>query len=106
MLLERSLFVLTDDLGRSRKLRHRFTATFWSTYYGAAPVSVTLAPLLIREVARRWAVRDQDVQGGEERLPWAGNRLLSRSFAKVLNDVSDAGWADSCRAGDAATPLQ
>ena len=104
MLLDRSLFVATDTFGRSRRLRHEATSTFLTAYYGTAPVSPVLGPLLLRETARRWTVRHQDVVNGGRRLRRPRSRLLRGYFSRVLDEVSDPQWADSARNNGSPLP--
>lgn len=102
MLLDRSLFVATHSLRRSQKLRSEVTSTFLTAYYGMAPVSAVLQPLLMQEMACRWAVRHQDVVSGSSGLRSARTRLLLNYFSTVLDEVSDPHWADFAGDGDGA----
>lgn len=92
MLVDRSLFVTTGALGWTT-LRRDLITTFLSAYYGDRAVSPLLRPLLVREVAQRWAVRHQEAQRGSSAARKARTLLLTRSFAGFLEEISDPPWS-------------
>jgi aminoglycoside phosphotransferase (APT) family kinase protein len=94
MLLDRSLFVTTGALGWSA-LRRDLIRTFLTAYYGGQAVSPLLRPLLVREVAQRWAVRHQEAQRGSAAARKARSLLLTRYFGGVLDEISDPRWVES-----------
>ena len=92
MLLDRPVFLVSEQSIRGRRLRSAATAAFVSAYYGAQPVSPLLRPLLLREVSRRWAVRHSDLQGAAPRLFQARQWLLRRYFTALLDELGDPRW--------------
>jgi aminoglycoside phosphotransferase (APT) family kinase protein len=91
MLLDRPLFVTTGALGWS-ELRRDLVSTFLDAYYGEQAVSPLLRPLLVREVAQRWAVRHEEAQRGSAAARKARAIVLTRHFAGVLDEISDPRW--------------
>lgn len=93
MLWDRPLFVTTGAL-RLSALRRDLTRTFLRTYYGGRPASPLLRPMVVREVAQRWAVRHQDAHRGGEAARAARQLLLRRYFGGVLDEVSHPRWPE------------
>lgn len=91
MLLDRPLFVITGALGWSER-RRDLVDTFLTAYYRGQAVSPLLRPLLVREVAQRWAVRHQEAQRGSAMARKARSVLLARYFGRVLDQISDPCW--------------
>lgn len=91
MLLDRPLFVTTGALGWSA-LRRDIVTSFLTAYCGDQPPSPLLRPLLVQEVAQRWAVRHQEAQRGSAVARKARTVLLRRHFGGVLDEISDPSW--------------
>lgn len=92
LLFEAPLFVTEVEGHAATRLRRRATVSFLRAYYGDRGVSQLLQPLLMADLAARWAMRDHDVVRRNPPGALGRRMLLRRHFDAVLDEVSVPGW--------------
>ncbi|WP_162308107.1 aminoglycoside phosphotransferase family protein [Segeticoccus rhizosphaerae] len=92
MLFDAPLFVAGGGLRQAQWLRRRATATFLDAYYGGAPWSGALRPLMVLSLITRWATRDAGITERAPRLAVGRRLLVRRHFMSLLDEVASPSW--------------